>query len=255
MFGREGQSGCAEFSTHSDMAAILSSQTVPGFWCDLRSQHRNHAAPSGSVSCTSGCSAVLRQMYLYSQYLVKFYIPRESIKASDKTVVDCVEKDTHKHKHCSSVMFRVYSHHRLNSARLIVWNYIRVECLKRLLATPEGLLSASHCVCFGISVALRLWSNHLASATVEFIYISPSPLLHRSGLCYAGCCASSLWSVLLILPCPALYLLWHVQTHIHRWEINWKHLAETSGHKSPPKSCGRCQLRSSEVFYASMSTV
>ncbi|XP_061662813.1 prestin isoform X2 [Syngnathoides biaculeatus] len=38
----------------------------------------------------------------------------------------------------------------------------------------------------------------------------------RSRLCYAGCCASSLWSVLIVLPCPALHFLRHIQTHIRR---------------------------------------
>lgn len=46
-----------------------------------------------------------------------------------------------------------------------------------------------------------------------------SSLLHRTSLRYAGCGASCLWSVLLLLPGPAVHLLWHVQTHISRWEI------------------------------------
>lgn len=45
-----------------------------------------------------------------------------------------------------------------------------------------------------------------------------SSLLHRTSLRYAGCGASCLWSVLLLLPGPAVHLLWHVQTHISRWE-------------------------------------
>lgn len=49
-----------------------------------------------------------------------------------------------------------------------------------------------------------------------------SSLLHRTSLRYAGCCASSLWSVLLLLPSPAVHLLWHVQTHISRWESRLK---------------------------------
>lgn len=43
-------------------------------------------------------------------------------------------------------------------------------------------------------------------------------MLRRSGLCNAGRCASSLWPLLIVLPGHALHLLWHVQTHIHRWE-------------------------------------
>ncbi|KAA8578338.1 hypothetical protein FQN60_006017 [Etheostoma spectabile] len=37
--------------------------------------------------------------------------------------------------------------------------------------------------------------------------MSPSPVLRRSSLCYAGCCAPGLWSVLVVLPRPALHLL------------------------------------------------
>ncbi|CAF93401.1 unnamed protein product, partial [Tetraodon nigroviridis] len=39
----------------------------------------------------------------------------------------------------------------------------------------------------------------------------------KPGLCDAGCCASSLWPVLFILPSHALYLLWYIQTYIHRF--------------------------------------
>lgn len=43
-------------------------------------------------------------------------------------------------------------------------------------------------------------------------------LLHRTSLRYAGCGASCLWSVLLLLPGAAVHLLRHVQAHISRWE-------------------------------------
>ncbi|MEQ2218323.1 hypothetical protein XENOCAPTIV_001593, partial [Xenoophorus captivus] len=48
VFVCEGQSCCFEFSAHSDMATILSSEAVPFFRCDLRSQYRSCAAPSRS---------------------------------------------------------------------------------------------------------------------------------------------------------------------------------------------------------------
>lgn len=100
--------------------------------------------------------------------------------------------------------------------RQVIWDDIRVKYVKGQLPTPEGLYSASHCLCFGIPAAVNLCCNHWASGTVQFMNISPSPLLHRSRLCNVSCCASSLWPVLLIVPSNALHLLRDVQTHIHR---------------------------------------
>lgn len=50
------------------------------------------------------------------------------------------------------------------------------------------------------------------------LFTSYCLVLRRSGLCNAGRCASSLWPLLIVLPGHALHLLWHVQTHIRRWE-------------------------------------
>ncbi|XP_056224096.1 prestin isoform X2 [Seriola aureovittata] len=67
-----------------------------------------------------------------------------------------------------------------------------------------AILSSQAVLVFGCS----LRSQHGSGA-------APS----RSSLCYAGCCASSLWSVLLILPRPTLHLLRHIQTHISTFAV------------------------------------
>lgn len=53
---------------------------------------------------------------------------------------------------------------------------------KGQLPTPEGLLSALCCLCFCISVVMRLWCNHSVIVTDLFIYIS---LCLFTGLAYA----------------------------------------------------------------------
>lgn len=136
----------------------------------------------------------------------------------------------------------LYSSHKLKLARLVIWNDLRVKWC-------EGPAANSWWGAF--SFTLSLFCYHCGSEVVVqslgfwdcSVYLrSPSPLLHRSSLCNAGCCASSLWSVLLILPRPALHLLWHVQTHIRRWEIHTKFLVEALPLvlKSPPTICGWC---------------
>lgn len=125
-----------------------------------------------------------------------------------------------------------------------MWDDFRVKCAAGRSPAPVKLHSVSQ-----LPLLLYL-SNLQASGTVQFIYISPRLLLRRSGLCNAGCCASSLWPVLLILPGHALHLLWYIQTHIHRWAMNLKHLVKGLG--MPRSICDKKQLR--VYFFACAAT-
>lgn len=108
-----------------------------------------------------------------------------------------------------------------------MWDEFRVKCVVGQSPAPVKLHSSSQLsLLLYLSSPPSLWCNFQASATVQFIYISPRLLLRRSGLCNAGCCASSLWPVLLILPGHALHLLWYIQTHIRRWAMNLKHFVK-----------------------------
>ena len=51
VFDREGQSSSSELSAHYNMAALLSSEAVPGWGYRIRAEHRGHATPSRLVQC------------------------------------------------------------------------------------------------------------------------------------------------------------------------------------------------------------
>lgn len=99
------------------------------------------------------------------------------------------------------------------SPKLVVWSGLRVDECGAPAATLQGLFWASRGFCFYIPCGFD--TDAITWLLEVFLVESVFPLLHRSCLRSTGCCASSLWSVLLVLPRSALHLFWHVQTCIY----------------------------------------
>lgn len=90
----------------------------------------------------------------------------------------------------------------------------------------KGRVVVITCVFLICSLHL-LTSPHYCLVTAVFIIIITVLVqtiimpchLYRYGLCLASSCSSSLWPLLLLLPSPHLFHLWHVQAHLNRFVL------------------------------------
>lgn len=111
------------------------------------------------------------------------------------------------------------SSHKVSSLSVSCTKFVFWIDLKTTDCSFSGSAFGSTCFLFAVSGVWTLWHSSLTSGSV--LLKSLLLLLHRSCLCPAGCCASSLWSLLLVLPSSALHLFWHIQTCINGWAVSW----------------------------------